>query len=368
MANRWTSAAPWLGAVALVGLLVGYRAFHLAFVPDPDAIGLAAGAPAPPFADTFEGAAARAAGDHPLRLSPGQAVYRLLERSPGTRALAIEATVRAQALRRGPANWRMGRIAVGFRDAEGAENYRVPHHAVRIDGDRPRHTRSAVLLVPEPTVLLNVVIQNSGIAGIFEVESVALTPMRVAPWHRPAALALALAAALIALAAIRRGHLTASRSGIGIILTATVILAGTLVPQPWLERGLHLPRPAARSETSAPADASSIEAAAGTAPTPRAAPASPVTRPETHRLAHLVLFTLLGACAGSLARQAPPARARTLLAALVLFAAVTEALQALSISRTPRIDDWGIDLAGLVLGFAAVVAAGRFARKPRGHV
>lgn len=346
---------PWIFSLLLAGALAWYHLAGLCFTPIAHGESLRASLSDGTLTETFPEAASWIGEDGGLHLRPGQRIHTLIERAPGARAVHVEADIQADSIHRGDVSWKAGRIAIGFRDDQGRENYRVPHYAAVVEGTKPWNHIRATLLIPEATTRLHLLAQNSGDSGVFSLRSLSLTQYRIRashPWIVAGLLGLALAlGGWIVHTGTLKGHV----AGRVTLLLAMIIVMGTLVPQPWIEWGLHRldrPEPQPHSmEHAAPAPS-----APGEIPPPTQAltPAASLLKPETHKQTHFILFLALGLSAAVACRKAPTLSTRTCLAALILFAGITELLQGISITRTPRLLDWGIDLLGATLGVGLI--------------
>lgn len=353
MAPPRPTQMPWIFALLLAGALAWYHLAGLSFTPTANGESLRASLPDGSFTESFPEAASWIGEDGVLQLRPGQRIHTLIKRAPEARAVHVEADIKADRIHRGDVSWKAGRIAIGFRDDQGRENYRVPHYAAVVEGTQPWEHIRATLLIPEATTRLHVLAQNSGDAGIFSLRSLSLTQYRIRashPWIVAGLLGLSLAlGGWIVFTGALKQHL----AGRVTLLLAMIIVTGTLAPQPWIEWGLHrLDRPGPQPhpvEQAAPAHSAQDEIKP-----PTAAPAPSHLKPETHKRTHFILFLALGLSATLACRQAPTLSTPTCLAALTLFAGITELLQGISITRTPRLLDWGIDLLGATLGVGLI--------------
>ncbi len=171
---------------------------------------------------------------------------------------------------------------------------------------------------------------------------------------------------------------------------ASAVLAGTLAPQPALDRATHAifggpPPGQARMVPPRPGGAGAVPSSPGPlAPPPSAAPAQPPApeaapgepgglagllagwRPAIDlEIGHVLGFALL---AGGLALAFPSAPLAGLFAGIVLLGAATEAVQSFYISRTAEWIDLGRDTAGAAAGLVLALAWRRLrTRHAMGH-
>jgi VanZ family protein len=210
---------------------------------------------------------------------------------------------------------------------------------------------------------IDVVLEQTGQSGSALFDSIRVYPVNIRPsyryWHTLFVL-LWIGAAVIY---FTRCRLHTRKLRHLIILNTLIILTGTLIPSTWIHASVK--------ETKQLADRllvdDSIQAADSdnATPTPpalkKAIADKPVPRRKIelrplsslHSLGHYLLFSslcFLVYLSAALEKQHPSYYAKVAFD-ILLFAAITEALQFLTVDRTAKISDWLIDLLGMLSAF-----------------
>ncbi|GAB4368787.1 MAG: hypothetical protein Kow0062_02220 [Acidobacteriota bacterium] len=300
-------------------------------------------------------------------------------------ALILAGWYRAERIEPGARGWQTGRLIAFFRDPDGRPRWDGSHFACASTGTHGWRRCRGTFPVPEQAGSVEVVVQNAGLAGAFVVDDVELRGARrrrgVALVHGTLA-ALWLAAFGVPLARARPWR---RRWGVALVVLAVLIVVGAIVPPRTFLDAASLPetmaervtRPAPAGAADLPAPQAAPERSAGrTTPAPSgptAAPEQAAPAPdlgqrvretaralsgtlrsqviELKKLGHAALFAALSLMALACANAGRPRiPAAVVLAAVLVFAAGTEALQFLSIGRQPALRDLLIDAAGAVVG------------------
>jgi len=202
----------------------------------------------------------------------------------------------------------------------------------------------------------DVVLQQSGIEGVAEFDRIEAQPVRLRAsfvWWRTLFIVLWLLSAILYFSHCR---LKTRRLKVLIVLNVIVILFGTLLPGEWISDASEKVKTVFR-EMQMP----DTPAQKSPPPTEKKAPApTPLQKQidgfmamevEAHRVGHFMLFAslcFLVYCSAALERQHPIYFFKVGFDILI-FAAVTEALQFLTIDRTAGILDLRTDLYGMAL-------------------
>lgn len=300
--------------------------------------------------------------------------------------LRLSGWVRTENVIQGKRPWNIARILLFFRDAENKPHWNHPHDVCSYTGTRGWTFCEKAVEVPEFAVTGHVYVQNAAESGRMWIDDLELHPARsrtLYPWWRGLFGTLWGISALYCAATLQ---LWRRPLGWPILLTAVVIIGGLTLPGGVVEKAAEeqiffvdtvrnaLPDISAPAGSPAPATAGKQESSPAAAKvTPTAPPKSPRVSPKRlkgylswikHR-SHQFLFALLSyLVALSLARGmalSPRRRRQALgaaaagLAGLLLFAAATEILQFVSLTRGPSMEDWITDGGGVLLGLLAGV-------------
>lgn len=319
------------------------------------------------------GARARAVDDVELAAADGcpqpWAAIRLA--SPRRwRAVAVAARVTAGDLRFGPAGWQRPLLEVTAFSDTGRQLDRAVVVVPVAAGDGRLEHWSRVIRVPAGAAQLRVRLINAAAAGSVRLAALELRGVegrRLFPWLG-AGLGVAwggwlMVAAATWLASCRRRWAAVLAVAVVVALTAgamipraTVVALVTTLAAPFAPGGTS---PAATAAT--PAGSRSEDDADPDSATGRVARA--LEREwRAGRLANLGHFAAFFVLALSMVAARPRDGLRTIVPAVLLLAVATELLQGLTVSRNPRLEDLGLDLAGALV---ALLLTSRTARGPR---
>lgn len=369
-------------AVAVLAAMTAYFLFHDAYRDrGPDFSGAASGFPASPVAVEEDDGPWHARGPDARWVprggsAPGRGAVRLGVRDgrgstleyrflpEGRRFLRIRAHLRPEGLLPGTRSWHLGRVYMVVRDEQGQHRWDFKHTVCMAGGTRDWSWCEAVLEIPEFAREVSVAVQNSGHGGALWVDALALVPAESKPFEGLWRTVFAALWAAVFVGSVHVLRLLSRPLGAAIALAVAVIVAGVALPDRVLDRTV---RQAIRATASVVRVARDTLGTPPPAPSPappasaaRVAPDPPTPWIPLKKAGHFVLFALLGwlatrsfrAWARTTAAPRPAVRHRAALLALGLavFAGATEVLQFLSVTRQPTLTDWGIDLAGLLLG------------------
>ncbi len=216
----------------------------------------------------------------------------------------------------------------------------------------------------------------SGVEGEVWMDEVTLHRLAVARWWQACFWMLVLAwTGLVAvlLWPVAQRALASVPHG-GVVVVSLGILAGTLAPDvamnPIRDQIAHIATavlgPLVTPKPSPPQHTVKAPAPNKAKPRPVATDRPSAFRLYVDKLAHFGAFALLALCAW-LAAGRDRLDPRLAVAAVVAFAPVTEVLQGLTLGRSPRVADVGIDVLGIVLGALIGWACTTPARSARGH-
>ena len=218
----------------------------------------------------------------------------------------------------------------------------------------------------------DLVVQNAGVSGVARFDELLAEPVRVRSsfaWWR-----LFTAALWVGMAALyfNRCRLNTRRLKHLIALNAAAILVGVLAPSEWISQPAEWLKKefAEWVKTDVPAKPSaqpSEKPAAKPAPKPASVAKANHERIDqfnlvvgnAHKLGHFALFgslCFLVYCSAALERQHPSYYFKVMFD-MLLFAAVTESLQHLTLDRTPGFGDFITDARGMLLAFVVFLFA-----------
>ncbi|MEN8255221.1 MAG: VanZ family protein [Verrucomicrobiota bacterium] len=285
-------------------------------------------------------------------------------------SIRVRARIKVDGVVVGKYSWSCARLLVAQYDVN---NKWIPgHHGlVSEKGSKDWAGHEDVFEISPKAARAVVVLQQSGTEGTAEYEHIEAQPVRIRAsfiWWR---IVFSGSWTFMALLYIRRCRLHRRKLKTLIVLNAIAILAGTLMPGEWIQdsaerfkatiRELRAPEPVPEQTQS-----------------PKKKPAQPQEQMdwfmemevEAHQAGHFILFATL--CflvylSAALERQ-HPAYFFKVGADVLLFAAITESLQFLTLDRTAGIADLRIDLYGmataLLLFLMVLPFVRRFCAKP----
>lgn len=263
---------------------------------------------------------------------------------PGQQTLMLEVEASTEGVRQGAKSWHDARIYIVGRTAEGKSLWETHRIATHLIGDNAWRRYSGAFPVTENVKEVMVAAQLSRTTGIMKLRNLRLYPVKERATFRVAVYVL-LAAWAVTLAGIG-GYLLCDIGSTpvrGLVAVVTLgIVAGALIPGPLKQELLtsvwreyeHL-----------------LQAMAGYSPEISGLNWS---GPEylylnTSQIAHFALFFALAGLVYFAWRAG--GRAFQLLS-LLLFGAVTEALQYFVSGRQATVQDWLFDAGGILLAFA----------------
>lgn len=291
----------------------------------------------------------------------------------GWTAVSVGADVTAHKLQFGPEGWQRPLVGV---EAIGAADSVLSRAVVVIPvaaGEASLESWSRVFRIPAASAIVRIRFGLAAIAGTLNVAAVELRGIEGRAWYPRLRAGLAAAwlawFTITAIAWLR----CCQRRWAGVLTIAVVVLiaVGTV-----LSRGAIVVLADAMSAPfEAAADPPNATATDDAGPPADTADA----RLTTHRAAmmlahewragrianagHVAGFLLLAAC---LVLSRPRGGLRVIGPTLLVIAATTELLQGLTVSRTPRLSDIGLDLAGAAVGLGLGLALGRRRRHTSG--
>ncbi len=276
--------------------------------------------------------------DHPTAASTMLAQCWLKSELP--QPLLLSAEARSEGVQRGTKSWHTARIDLVGYDSAGQGQYRMRTRLLNMEADHPWQVAQALFKFPPETRRVCLEISLYTASGRFQVRALSLTrgeeslPFRLGR--------LALLSGWLVLAAVfgRRlyRHYRERTAGRWLLLAATVVLAGILMPH----------------ELRQQLEAYSLRAMSAVglsmAPTATLSGESPWALWPEHwdlsKIAHLLGFALLGVLV-SLDRTLGVGKR---VAALLLLALTSEILQFFVPLRTTRLSDLVVDALGIAIG------------------
>jgi hypothetical protein len=251
--------------------------------------------------------------------------------------------------------WRCARLLLVQYDAR---NKWIPgHHGVVAEtGTRDWLAYEDVFELDSGAVHVDLVIQQTGREGSAEFDRLVAEPVRLRPsfrWWR-----MVFAGAWVSMAALyfRRCRLNRRKLRVLILLNAIAIIAGTMMPERWIQDTVeHAREEMVKAIEKPPRHTESTPAA------------QPVRRNDTeamidqfdavvggaHSLGHFALFASLCFLIYLSAALEGQSRSYFFRVAfdVLLFAGISESLQYLTMDRTPGVLDWFVDMCGMAAAF-----------------
>ncbi|MBN2703693.1 MAG: VanZ family protein [Pontiellaceae bacterium] len=317
-------------------------------------------------------------GHFVLKVAPGGKIARVRFRAAlekdKPKLIRVRGRMKTEGVVEGENGWNCARLILVQRDAE---NKWIPcEHGVLSQTETQRWTRGvAVLEVQGNARFIDLQLEQIGKEGTAEfdrliVESVQLRASYI--WMRNLFAGLWV---LMGTVYFFRCRLHRRRLKLFILFNAVAIVFGILMPEKWIEvTAEHVEEDAVRvvaaaeaaKSKSTPPPINPSETKPSTNPTPATAPKEKSPSPEqkaqkkvdevseslggAHGVGHFLLFASL--CflvywSAALERQHRSYYFKVALD-ILLFAAITESLQFLTMDRTPGIKDWFVDLYGML--------------------
>jgi VanZ family protein len=295
--------------------------------------------------------------------------------------LRLSGRLRTEGVVVGEAPWDTARLMLLFTDKYDIRHTEYEPEVCVLVGAQEWQLCEKVFAVPDYAVKAEMVVENEAATGTLWVDDVRLTPAAEKPstfyWKALfAALWCGVLVYCVWLAQLPRRVL-----GVAAIGVALAIIVGVAVPESTVERTLNRGAYVASVVVNAPfasvlnpTAAQSPASAESRYPAPSAFKRPPPLRSDAvytlKKLGHFLLFGVLACvtfyCAAR-PRPGAPAAAKqgadlpTLALALLVFAAGTEVLQFLTLTRGPSLVDWSIDAGGILVGAWIALLARRFA-------
>ncbi len=276
----------------------------------------------------------------------------------GYEFIRVHGRIKVENVVEGKNYWRCARLLLVQYDGN---NKWIPgHHGVVAEqGSKDWEFHEDVFEIDSLAAHVDLVIQQTGLSGIAEFDQLRVEPLRLRAsfvWWRTLFFVLWLLAAVLY---FPRCRLHRRKLKVLILLNAMVILAGTLMPGVWIQDSTARFKTAVQ-ELRAPEPVPEQEQ------TSKKKPASPQEQidwfveieVEAHQVGHFTLFAslcFLVYLSAALERQHPAYFFKVGIDVL-LFAAITESLQFLTLDRTAGILDLRTDLYGMALAFVVFLA------------
>ncbi len=327
----------------------------------------------PALADAFRvrGDCSEADGRFTLRVEPGGKSAGINFSLPGGTSygqIRVRGRMRTDGVGLGDKPWRSARLVLIPYDADG--KWMPGHHiGASAHGTQDWTWCEEVFEIDQQAARLDFCIQQLGTSGEAEFDQLSAVPVRLRSsfiWYWVLFVA---AWVIIGSLYYKRGRLHQRRLRRLILLNAFVIFAGTLMPGHWLnDTAEHAKEEAVRVVEAARHRTHPQPPAAPPADQRTRAPSKPAAPPATqralvpsklaelfeqaggvHGVGHFTLFAslcFLVYCSAALERQHKSFYFKVA-GDLILFAALTESMQFLTIDRTPGVSDWLIDLYGV---------------------
>ena len=278
-------------------------------------------------------------------------------------SIRIRARIKVDGVVVGKYPWNCARLLVTQYDAN--NKWISGHHGLVAEkGTQDWGHHEDLFKIFSGTVRADVVLQQSGLAGTAEFDQIEAQPARVRAsfvWWRVLFIALWLVAAGLY---FRRCRLHRRKLKTLIFINVVAILAGTLMPADWITSASERVKGVVQ-ELREPEPAREILPAETKSVPPQAPPLQEQmdwfmeVEVEAHQVGHFVLFAslcFLVYLSAALERQHPVYFVKVGFDVL-LFAAVTEALQFLTLDRSAGVADLRIDLYGMATALLLFLVA-----------
>lgn len=315
------------------------------------------------------GDAAHARGD----ISETNGVYKLVVPSGGKMAelrfklaggvefscIRVRGSIRTENVVQGKYAWSSARLLLIQRNAAGKW---IPglHRLLAEQGTVPWTSQTQEFEMDPRAASAEVVLQMIGKSGIACFKEIIAFPVDTKASYPVIRILFCLLWVAMAMLYFRRCRLHRRKLRVLILLNVIVILYGTLMPGEWIQNASELLKEKVSESMRKPAAPQKAETEGGVVP--KKEPAVPVAESNridqfntfvdgAHRAGHFVLFAslcFLVYCSAWLEKQHPMYYLKVGLD-ILLFAAVSESLQFLTLDRTPGLSDWIIDLYGMLL-------------------
>ncbi len=323
------------------------------------------------------------AAPHVLRIDSdkprGAAAYFLIEDVARIPYVRVHVHARAETITRGTPPWKSARVLFFVADREGRRHWEIKHQVCDLaSGATGWHDYDEVFVVPPFAATGFVYLENIAATGTVWIDRLSVSAARRSPLLAVWRTLFAAAWLGVAVAALRVLHVRRRPLGWAVVLVAALIVGGVVAPEGLLERITGTGRDAF-NRAAGLLHAERPAEFRGSVPGPgaKAADKPPVVDHEAlsaagatqlaKSLGHAGLFAalgLLGAASILRMRVAAWPGLAVLTCTIALFAAVTEALQLLTDTRTARVGDWLVDMAGALTGIAVVTLIFVLRRRP----
>ncbi len=296
----------------------------------------------------------------------------------GADLVRVRGDVKAAGVVSGKYPWSCARLLLVQYDAN---NKWIPGHhgVVSLDGTEGWSACEDVFEIDPQAARADLVIQQLGSEGAAEFRHLSAEPVRLRvsfiAWQW---LFIVLWLAMAALY-VKRCRLDRRRLRLLILLNAAAIVFGVLMPEKWIEGTSDY-----MADETAKIIAKVESGAGGGASVAHAKPKKKSVEPEkksgmelelnrfnelvggVHGFGHLALFASLCLLVYLSAALEGQHRSYYFKVAfdILLFAAITESLQYVTLDRRPGLSDWLVDLCGMGLAFLIFLAVKRFVPKP----
>lgn len=283
--------------------------------------------------------------------------------------LRLTGRIRTENVVRGKHAWNSARLILIQRGADG-KWISGDHRLLSEDGTVDWVDQVQEFEIDPRAVSVEVVVQHTGKSGAAWFDSVKAVPVKVRgsyPWFRVLFCVLWISMVYLY---FRRCRLHTRKLRVLILLNVIVILYGTMLPSDWISNSTEW----VKKQVPMP----SVEKKDKPASKPvEQKPVKPVDKKHefeqkmmghlhdwigrAHKMGHFVLFAslcFLVYCSAALEGQGASYYLKVA-GDLLLFAAISESLQFLTLDRSPGFFDWMMDVYGMVVAFV-VFAFGRF--------
>lgn len=277
---------------------------------------------------------------------------------PGQRLLFLSCEARALDVVPGEKPWETARVVFFPLTSEGKISRNVPHTLAFLHGTTSWAKFDQIFRVPTEYSSISVVIQLLNASGTLEIRSVSLRSAVENPsysaWRHILVGTWFIAGLWIAWPLLRAARGMAAQRWI--LATGGMILVGVLIPASMkysLTPSWLLPE----TETQGQSSIDILHAAI-----PFRFALLPIEL-DIYKLAHLLLFSLIGYLLISLRPYAVSIKIQ--IAMTGLFALATESMQVLAFGRSGSLSDVLIDLSGVSCGLLTAAAVGRYCERLR---
>lgn len=294
-------------------------------------------------------------------------LYFRMPDGPSYEQIRIKGRMRTHEVVEGPNSWRCARLLLIQYDSN---NKWIPgHHSLLAEKGTTGWTKAEQVFEVDPqAVHTDLVIQQTGISGSAMFDQLRAEPVRLRTSFIVWRIIFAGLWMVMGIIYFRRCRLNRRKLRWLILLNAAAIIIGTMMPEKWIEETTDYAKDEAVKVIQKKATEKPSPDAQPTPPAVTQTRKAPIQEDDgqhaverlnemighVHGAGHFLLFAslcFLVYCSASLEKQ-PRSYYLKVAADVLLFAAITESLQHLTMDRTPGVSDWLKDVYGMLAALA----------------